>query len=83
MELLTFKLNSDPLVIRLELLLTDGKYSWLEDHFFMEARFEVETDMWRLGDGVCLGDGELLELARDGEGEGIGDAELELRPPSL
>lgn len=59
------------------------KYSWLADHFFIEFKLEVDIDMCRLGDGVCLGDGELLEFVTDGEGEGMGDAELELCPPSL
>lgn len=58
--------------------------SWLLQlllHLFMADRLDVEAEMCRLGDGVCLGDGELRY--DEGAGEGTGDADVELWPPSL
>lgn len=51
------RLYKDPLTMR---LLAAVK-SWLLqlDHRFMAAKLDVEAEMWRLGDGVCRGDGEL------------------------
>lgn len=74
------RLYMEPLTMR---LLAVAK-SWLLQlllHRFMADRLEVEAEMWRFGEGVCRGDGELRY--DEGAGDGTGDADVELWPPSL
>lgn len=59
--------------------------SWLEQVLLqrrMADRLEVEAEMCRLGEGVCRGDGE-PRYDDEGAGDGEGDADVELWPPSL
>lgn len=48
---------------------------------FMADRLEVDAEMCRLGEGVWRGDGELRY--EDGAGDGTGEPDVELWPPSL